>query len=53
MFPAPPRPWEEGPGREEEEERRPERDWGTATILVRLGREGCGVEVCDLVVQVD
>jgi hypothetical protein len=35
MFPAPPRPWEEGLGREEEEERRPERerDWGRAAIL--------------------
>jgi len=31
MFPAPPRPWEEVPGREEEEERRSER-W-TAAIL--------------------
>jgi hypothetical protein len=35
MFPAPPRPWDEGPGREEEEERRPEteRDWGRAVIF--------------------
>jgi hypothetical protein len=43
MLPAPPRPWEEGPGREEEEERRPERgrDWGRAAIFF-VGLVGFG-----------
>jgi hypothetical protein len=35
MFPAPPRPWEEVPGREEEEERRSER-WTAAIFLIGL-----------------